>query len=127
MDEKTLRKLLEVAKHARARMHGRPRLGEGHPGKPSAAKAFLNTRQRAMLILVIALIIGLLMFPPFVAKLPSGATENLGHGFIFHPPIHQLAYPNRGDLTGSVDIGVLITEWLGVLIAGAVSFLLFKE
>ena len=49
----------------------------------------------------------MLLFPPFYAKLPTRAIENLGYGLIFRPPVFELRFPNRGDLTGTVDIGLL--------------------
>ena len=87
----------------------------------------MNGKQKTISIVVIAIILAMLLFPPFQTKLPTGAIENLGYGLIFHPPVFELRYPSRGDLTGTVDIGLLITQWLGVLIVGAIAYFLVKD
>ena len=71
-----------------------------------------------------AVVIGMLIFPPFRAILPTGAVASLGYSLIFDPP--ALGYPYKA-FTGTIDIGLLITQWLGVLIVGTIGFFLCKD
>lgn len=94
---------------------------------PNPMGARMNKKQKATLIAAAIAIVAMLLFPPFYTKLPTGAIENLGYGLIFQPPVFELRYPNRADLTGTVDVGLLITQWLGVSIVGAIAFFLCKD
>ena len=90
----------------------------------------MNKKQKAILIAAMVAVVVILIFPPFNAVLPNGAVQNLGYGLIFDPP--QLGLPadrygpNR-DVPGTVAIGLLMTQWLGVLIVGAIAFFLVKD
>jgi hypothetical protein len=80
----------------------------------------VNKKQKNLLSAVLYVVAGMLIFPPFHAKLPNGTIRNFGYSIIFDPP--ELGY-----LTGVVDIGLLITQWVGVLIVGGIAFFLFKD
>ncbi len=45
----------------------------------------MNTIQRTILVATAGLLIVMLLFPPFEAKV-GGKTENLGYSFILEPP-----------------------------------------
>lgn len=63
------------------------------------------------------LVLGMLLFPPFDFTWLNGATSNAGYAFILSPPV------TGNGLKASVDIGVLVTQWLAVAIAtGAMIF-----
>lgn len=80
----------------------------------------MNEKQKKLLIAVLAVVTGMLIFPPFHVKLPGGTVRNLGYSLILDPP--KLSY-----VTGTVDVGLLITQWVGVLIVGGIAFFLFKD
>ena len=80
----------------------------------------MNENQRKILIGAIAVIALMLFLPPFYWRAPAGNTFNLGYGLIFNPPVRE------GWGAGSVDIGLLVTQWAAVLIVGAIAFFLFK-
>ena len=80
----------------------------------------MNEKQKKLLIAVLAVVAGMLIFPPFHNKLPNGTVSNLGYSLIFDPP-------KVGYLTGAVDIGLFFTQWVGVLIVGGIAFFLFKD
>lgn len=65
----------------------------------------MNSRQRIILKLALAALILAFLFPPFYGRLANGIISNLGYGFIFDPP-------KFGALIGSVDIGILVVEWI---------------
>lgn len=80
----------------------------------------MNDNQKVVLVVVITAIAAMLLFPPFHLR-GMYATINLGYGFLFSPPSYY-----DGTL-GAVDIGMLITQWLGVLILGGIVFYMFKD
>src|SRR5262249_25898554 len=84
----------------------------------------MNRKQKAVLIAVAGTVVGMLIYPPFHATLPGGAVRSVGYGLIVNPP--TLDRPYR-DLTGTVDVGLLMTQWLGVVIVGGIAFVLFKD
>lgn len=81
----------------------------------------MNEKQKKILTAVLFVIAGMLILPPFHVRLPNGATRSLGYGFIFDPLKFSANY------AASVDIGLLITQWVGVLLVGGIAFFLFKD
>lgn len=82
----------------------------------------MNEKQKKVLIVVIAAIGLMLVYPPFHARGPYGITKNLGYSWILKPPMDS-GYGSAG----TVDIAMLFTQWAGVLIVGAVAFFLSKD
>ncbi len=82
----------------------------------------MNDKQKVTLVVVIVVIAAMLLFPPFNFRGANGVIFNLGYGFIFSPPTF-----NGPPLVGSVDTGMLITQWLGVLVIGGVAFFMLKN
>lgn len=82
----------------------------------------MNEKQKKLLIAILAVVAGMLIFPPFHIKFPGGTVRNLGYGLILDPP--HLGYVTGA---GTVNIGLLITQWVGVLIVGGIAFFLFKD
>lgn len=77
----------------------------------------MNANQKKLLIVVLTAVVVTLVFPPFHLRLPNGFVRNFGYGLLFDPP-------TSGSLVGNVDIGLLITEWLGILMIGGIAFFL---
>lgn len=81
----------------------------------------MNGKQRKVLVVVTVVIGFMLLYPPFHARLPNGATTNLGYRWLFSPPM--VGY----GTAGTVDVGMLTIQWVGVLIVGAIAFFLLKD
>lgn len=77
----------------------------------------MNTNQKRILIAVIVLVAGMLLYPPFQRVTSNGATSNMGYGWIFEPP--------GGNAT--VNVSILLIQWIGVLVVGGLGFFLAKE
>ena len=82
----------------------------------------MGEKQRGVLIAVMIVIVGMLLFPPFHYNLPKGRSINMGYGWLFSPPS-----PGYYDGTATVNIGMLLTQWVGVLAVGAIAWFLFRE
>jgi hypothetical protein len=78
----------------------------------------VNDKQRVVLLAVVLAIGLMLIYPPFVFRGANGFTKNMGYGWIFDPPVANLA--------GSVDVAMLLTQWFGVAVIGAIAFFLCK-
>lgn len=77
----------------------------------------MNKKQKYVLIVVCSVIFLMLFCPPFYRHTPSGETcviLNDGYNCIFSPP----------DNMSFVDIKTLLTQWLGVLMIGGISWVL---
>lgn len=74
----------------------------------------MNRRQRATLVAMMVSVALMLLYPPF-ARGPAD-WRSVGFHFLLAPP--------RG---ASVDVRLLLTEWLGVLILGGLAYFLFKD
>lgn len=79
-------------------------------------KRFMNERQRIILIVVAVVIALMLLFPPHVVSVGAGTSLQGGYSFI-------LNLPRRA----TVDIGVLLVQWLGVVFVGGIAFFLSKD
>ena len=81
----------------------------------------MSNRQKYVLIVTLAMIFLTLAFPPFQITFQGGVVRNLGYSFILNPP----RYSDRN--AGSVNIGLLAMQWLGILIIGVSVMLLQKN
>ena len=75
----------------------------------AAVKYYAAKPSNFIVIFFSVLMVGMLLFPPYHAKEENGAISNLGHAPIFSPPIH-----------GTVDLAILIIQWIVLLVVGAV-------
>lgn len=82
----------------------------------------MNRKQKTVLIFVVVIIAIMLLIPPFHYYFKPGVAINLGYSFLFAPPMIY-----SGRVQGSVDVGMLITQWLGVLIIGGIIVFMLKE
>ncbi|MBW7888192.1 MAG: hypothetical protein H3C35_07515 [Bacteroidetes bacterium] len=76
----------------------------------------MNNKQKIPLWIAIGFILLTLIFPPFVIY-NKGQIGVLEYSFILKPPSSY----------STVDIELLLTQWLGILIVSAIAFFLFKD
>lgn len=79
----------------------------------------LNETQRKVLIIIGAIVLVMLIYPPYRTYGFGGnsnAVVNSGYAFLFE-------LPDRA----TVDVGTLLVQWVGVLIVGAIAFFFLKE
>ena len=76
----------------------------------------MNQKQKTVLIAVAAVVVGMLLYPPFHWQGPGGRVSRAGYSWIFNPPY---------DFT--VDIGLLLTQWIAVLIVGSIAYFMLKD
>ena len=81
----------------------------------------MRDKQKTVITILIGVVVAMLMFPPFQFRVQNGVVLNLGYGFIFNPPLVNAA------AEGSVNIGMLVVQWLGVIIVGGLILFMLKE
>ena len=74
----------------------------------------MHDKQRYIIIGAMVVIVVMLLFPPFQFRHYSGTMWNLGYSFLFQPPMY-------GSIPASVNIAMLVVQWL--VIAGVASAL----
>ena len=77
----------------------------------------MNDNQKLVCVVVAAVLVTMGIYPPFHQYGVQGAVLNRGYGWIFSPPTE----------IATVDIAMLLTQWIGVLIIGAIAFVLLKD
>lgn len=80
----------------------------------------MNMAQRLVLAIVAVLILGSFLYPPYHYLAPPGALLNLGYAPIFAPPRTRIGL-------ATVDVLMLVVEWMGILILGGVAWLLLRN
>jgi len=80
----------------------------------------MNPKQRNLLIGMIAVVVVMGLFPPFHYVGREGIVVNGGYNFVLSPP-------GTGVFRASVDTAMLVTQWIGVVIVGTISYLLLRE
>lgn len=82
----------------------------------------MNSKQKKILKIVIGVIFFMLIFPPYHAiensRYKGQIVHNLGYGFILSPPQTLTSDGARMYIDGSVNIGLLLIQWVGVVIVG---------
>ena len=81
----------------------------------------MNNKQKKVLMAVIAVVVAMLLFPPFHFIAATGIKLNKGYNFLFSPPTLS------NGIQCSVDVGMLLTQWLVVLIVGGIAFFMLKD
>ncbi len=78
----------------------------------------MNERQKKILITVAVVILAMLLYPPYIEKLGGSYAGRVfsGYEFIFDLPSRAV-----------INVPTLLVQWIGVLIAGAIIFFMFKE
>lgn len=77
----------------------------------------MNKKQRRLLIGVAAVVFMMLLYPPY-HYYPQSITGSSPYYWIFTT--------HMGDY-GKVNIGLLITQWIGVLIIGCLCYFLLED
>jgi len=78
----------------------------------------MNSKQKIVLSLFVLATVVMMLFPPFQIMI-RGTEMNMGYGFLFDPP-------KRGTLNASVNVPVLIAQWVAAILVGVVSWFLVK-
>ncbi len=78
----------------------------------------MNSKQYIVLFASVIVVVGMMLYPPFHITI-KGAEINMGYGFLFDSP-------KIGYLDASVNIPVLLTQWVAVILVGAVGWFLSK-
>ncbi len=79
----------------------------------------MNANRRALVIVVIVVLVAAFAYPPFQYGGSSGRAFNAGYGWIFDPPVHGRA--------ASVNIPMLIAEWVAVLLIGGLVWMVLGD
>lgn len=79
----------------------------------------MNQNQKMILVAVIVIIMGMIVYPPFQVVAKNGIVINMGYGLIIDPP-------KRGFITATVNVAMLLIQWVGVLIVGGIAFFMTK-
>ena len=77
----------------------------------------MNQKQKTVLIAVAAVVLGMLLYPPFHWQGPGGRVVGAGYGWIFAPPFDET----------TVNIGLLSTQWMAALIVGSIAYFMWKD
>ena len=81
----------------------------------------MNKKQKTVLIAIAVVILGMLLYPPFHWRVAGGQVGSAGYSWIFDPP------PSWTGVLATVNIGLLVIQWLGVLIAGGIIWFILKN
>lgn len=78
----------------------------------------MNHAQKNILTGALVATVGALLFPPF--QFVWTATISLGYGFLLSPPTHN-------SLPGTVDVALLLAEWIAVAIVCGILWALKRD
>lgn len=79
----------------------------------------MNKKQKAVLIAIMVVILGMLLYPPFHC-IVGQRVWSAGYSWIFDSP------ESMGVLA-TVNVGLLLAQWLGVLIVGGIMWFMLKS
>ena len=88
----------------------------------AAKKTTEPNNPKWVLKLTSVVMFAMLIYPPFQLSLANGVVDNMGYSWLFSPPRH----PEYSELTGSVDVTLLIAQWLGALLVGGLAWFALK-
>jgi hypothetical protein len=83
----------------------------------SAIVSYFGGYQRIILAVVAIFFVVMFVYPPFQVIGNNGSVFNMGYGWIFEPP-------KRGNIGASVNVPMLLVQWVGVLVVGGLAFAL---
>lgn len=78
----------------------------------------MNRNQQIAVAVGAVVVLLMMIFPPFHVQI-RGTTFNMGYRFILDPP-------RSGNITASVNVGMLLVQWVGALLLTALAFLALK-
>ena len=79
----------------------------------------MNSKQKLILFAFILITVGMMLYPPFHIVI-KGTERNMGYGFLFDPP-------KRSYLAASVNVPVLLAQWVVSILVGAAGWFLAKN
>lgn len=79
----------------------------------------MSQNQKRILMVVLAIVAAMFVYPPFQVINNNGMAFNMGYGWIFDSP-------KRGSIIANVNVPMLLIQWVGVLIVGGIAFFLAK-
>jgi hypothetical protein len=79
----------------------------------------MNRNQRIAIAVGASVVLLMLIVPPFHVQIRD-TTFNMGYAFILDPP-------KRGYITASVNVGMLLVQWVGTLLLTALAFFMLKS
>jgi hypothetical protein len=79
----------------------------------------MNASQKRILIAMIVIIVGMLLYSPFHVVANNGTIFNMGYDWITDPP-------KRGYIAATVNVAMLLIQWVGVFVVGGLAFFLAK-
>lgn len=82
-------------------------------------KTSMNKAPRTVLLVTAAVVLLMLLFPPFHFRFGK-ATFNAGYEYLFDPP-------TRSSATATVDVAMLMAEWIGAVLIGGLLWWYFKD
>lgn len=82
----------------------------------------MNKKQKTIILFVVIVLIVMFMFPPF-HFIYRGCEFNLGYDFIMDPPRYQ----GERVFTGSINVKLLMLQYLFACTIGIGIFFLFKS
>lgn len=62
----------------------------------------------------------MLAYPPFQVVVRNGVVFNMGYDWLIDPP-------KRGYIAATVNVSMLLIQWIGVLVVGGLAFFLAKN
>jgi hypothetical protein len=77
----------------------------------------MNENQKNILFTVAAIILGMLLYPPFQTIHPRFGGTLYGYDWIL----------NSSTVSITVDTGLLLTQWVGVLLIGGLVYLALRN
>lgn len=79
----------------------------------------MNLKQKLILLSFVIVTVGMMLYPPFHIVI-KGTEINMGYGFLFDPP-------KSGYLSASVNVSVLMAQWVVVILVVGVGWFLTKD
>lgn len=86
----------------------------------ASKRVTMNQNQKRILMAVIAMVIAMLVYPPFQVVVQNGVIFNMGYDWLVDPP-------KRGYIAATVNVSMLLIQWIGVLVVGGLAFCLAKN
>jgi hypothetical protein len=88
----------------------------------------MNTKQRIILAVSAAVILLMVLFPPYVVMNYKRMVIEAGYGFLFSLPPHRYEFlGEQHSIPAIVNTSQLVVQIVGVLIAGLLMFFAHKD
>jgi len=84
----------------------------------------MNKYQRIILLATAAILVAMLLFPPFKSQYMQGITVNSGYSFILTPPTYNLTY---NSFNSQVNLPLLGLQYIIIVTVGGLLCLALKS